>query len=193
MNSALRQLPNALTVGRGFAGFIGGWMLVRSSLASVESDALRLGVIAAAIFILAALTDWLDGWLARAMKAESAIGALLDPIADKMLVGGYLVAYCIISGFDAYLVLPVLVILGRDIAVTSLRFARPSKGALEVTAEAKIKTALQMVITAAPFGMIAIGFRDPALWYHHWIGAVWFLALLTVWSARPYLKAALRG
>lgn len=192
MNSVLQQIPNALTVGRGLAGIIGGWMLVRSSLAGVESDAIRLGLIAAAIFVLAALTDWLDGWLARALKAESALGALLDPIADKVLVGGYLVAYCIISGFDAYLVLPVLVILGRDIAVTGLRFARPSKGTLEVTAEAKIKTALQMVITATPFAMIALGFRDPALWYHYWIGAVWFLALLTVWSARPYIQAALR-
>ena len=192
MNSLLRQLPNALTVGRGLAGVIGGWVLVQSSLAMLESDAVRLGLIAAAIFVLAALTDWLDGWLARAMGAESALGALLDPIADKLLVGGYLVAYCIISGFDAYLVLPVLVILGRDIAVTGLRFARPSKGTLEVTTTAKIKTALQMVITAAPFAMIALGLQDPALWYHYWIGAVWFLALLTVWSARPYIKSAIR-
>ena len=192
MNSLLRQLPNILTIGRGLAGVIGGWVLVQSSLALVESDAVRLGLIAALVFVLAALTDWLDGWLARAMGAESALGALLDPIADKVLVGGYLVAYCIISGFDAYLVLPVIVIVGRDIAITALRFIRPSKGALTVTPSAKIKTALQMVITAAPFVFILIGLKDPALWYHYWIGAVWFLALITVWTARPYILAALQ-
>ena len=192
MNSALRQLPNALTVGRGLAGVIGGWFLVKSSLAMLEADAVRFGLMAALIFVFAALTDWLDGWLARTMGAESALGALLDPIADKVLVGGYLVAYCIISGFDAYLVLPVVVILGRDIAITALRFLRPSKGTLEVTSAAKIKTALQMIITAAPFVLILIGLRDPALWYHYWIGAVWFLALLTVWSARPYIQAAIK-
>lgn len=193
MNSVLRQLPNILTIGRALAGVIGGWVLVQSSLAMLESDAVRLGLIAAAVFVVAALTDWLDGWLARAMGAQSALGALLDPIADKVLVGGYLIAYCVISGFDAYLVLPVIAIIGRDVAITALRFIRPSKGALTVTSTAKIKTALQMVITAAPFVLVMIGMTDLALWYHYWVGAVWFLALLTVWSARPYVLAAFKN
>jgi CDP-diacylglycerol--glycerol-3-phosphate 3-phosphatidyltransferase len=193
MNSVLRQLPNILTIGRALAGVIGGWVLVQSSLAMLESDAVRLGLIAAAVFVVAALTDWLDGWLARAMGAQSALGALLDPIADKVLVGGYLIAYCVISGFDAYLVLPVIAIIGRDAAITALRFIRPSKGALTVTSTAKIKTALQMVITAAPFVLVMIGMTDLALWYHYWVGAVWFLALLTVWSARPYVLAAFKN
>ncbi|WP_439637271.1 CDP-alcohol phosphatidyltransferase family protein [Oceanicaulis sp.] len=191
MNSALRQLPNALTIARAAAGPIGAVLLVQSSQAVVESDAVRLGLLAVLVFISAALTDWLDGWLARRLNAESALGALLDPIADKCLVGGYLIAYCAISGFDAYLVLPVLVIVGRDVAVTALRFLRPSPGTLHVTLMAKTKTALQMVVTAAPFALIIIGLRDPALWYHYWIGAVWFLALLTAWSAWPYIKASL--
>ncbi|EAP91205.1 CDP-diacylglycerol--glycerol-3-phosphate 3-phosphatidyltransferase [Oceanicaulis sp. HTCC2633] len=193
MNSVLRQLPNILTIGRALAGVIGGWVLVQSSLAMLESDAVRLGLIAAAVFVVAALTDWLDGWLARAMGAQSALGALLDPIADKVLVGGYLIAYCVISGFDAYLVLPVIAIIGRDAAITALRFIRPSKAALTVTSTAKIKTALQMVITAAPFVLVMIGMTDLALWYHYWVGAVWFLALLTVWSARPYVLAAFKN
>ncbi|MBG37238.1 MAG: CDP-diacylglycerol--glycerol-3-phosphate 3-phosphatidyltransferase [Oceanicaulis sp.] len=193
MNSVLRQLPNILTIGRALAGMIGGWVLVQSSLAMLESDAVRLGLIAAAVFVVAALTDWLDGWLARAMGAQSALGALLDPIADKVLVGGYLIAYCVISGFDAYLVLPVIAIIGRDAAITALRFILPSKGALTVTSTAKIKTALQMVITAAPFVLVMIGMTDLALWYHYWVGAVWFLALLTVWSARPYVLAAFKN
>tara|TARA_A100001391_G_scaffold160152_1_gene118740 strand:+ start:521 stop:1102 length:582 start_codon:yes stop_codon:yes gene_type:complete len=192
MNSLLRHLPNALTLARALAGPLGALLLVQSSQASVESEAVRLGLLAALIFVVAALTDWLDGWLARLLNAESALGALLDPIADKCLVGAYLIAYCAISGFDAWLVLPVLVILGRDVAVTALRFVRPSAGTLHVTLMAKTKTALQMIITAAPFALIFIGFRDVAVWYHYWIGAVWFLALLTAWSAWPYYRAALR-
>ena len=188
MNSALCQLPNALTIARALAGPFGAVLLVQSSQASVESDAVRLGLLAALVFIAAAMTDW----LARRLNSESALGALLDPIADKCLVGGYLIAYCAISGFDAWLVLPVLVILGRDVAVTALRFVRPSAGTLHVTLMAKTKTALQMIITAAPFALIFIGFRDVAVWYHYWIGAVWFLALLTAWSAWPYYRAALR-
>ena len=113
--------------------------------------------------------------------------------SDKVLVGGYLIAYCVISGFDAYLVLPVIAIIGRDAAITALRFILPSKGALTVTSTAKIKTALQMVITAAPFVLVMIGMTDLALWYHYWVGAVWFLALLTVWSARPYVLAAFKN
>jgi CDP-diacylglycerol--glycerol-3-phosphate 3-phosphatidyltransferase len=192
MNSALRQLPNAITLARALAGPLGAVLLVQSSQAVVESDAVRLGLLAVLVFITAALTDWLDGWLARRLNAESALGALLDPIADKCLVGGYLIAYCAISGFDAYLVLPVLVIVGRDIAITVLRLVRPSPGTLHVTLTAKTKTALQMVITAVPFALILVGFRDIALWYHYWIGAVWFLALLTAWSAWPYVQAALK-
>ena len=57
MNSVLRQLPNILTIGRALAGVIGGWVLVQSSLAMLESDAVRLGLIAAAVFVVAALTD----------------------------------------------------------------------------------------------------------------------------------------
>ena len=193
MNSALRQLPNALTLARALAGPLGAVWLVQSSQAVAESEAVRLGLFSALVFIIAALTDWLDGWLARVLNAESALGALLDPIADKALVGAYLIAFCAISGFDAYLVLPVLVIVGRDVAVTALRFVRPSPGTLHVTLTAKIKTALQMIITAAPFALIAVGFRDVALWYHYWIGAVWFLALLTVWSAWPYFRTASRN
>jgi hypothetical protein len=50
-----------------------------------------------------------------------------------------------------------------------------------------------MVITAAPFVLVMIGMTDLALWYHYWVGAVWFLALLTVWSARPYVLAAFKN
>lgn len=191
MNSVIRQIPNALTIGRGLAGPVGALILLASANAAFEPDAVRLGLIAMAVFVIAALTDGLDGWMARALNAESALGALLDPIADKFLVGGYLVAWVIISGFDGWLLAPAAVILGRDVAVTLLRFVRPSNAILTVTPAAKTKTALQMAVIAAPFALVLLGLRDPAVWYHYWIGAVWFLAILTTWTALPYVRAAL--
>lgn len=191
MNRLIRQLPNLVTLCRGAGGLIGGIILVQSSRAAVEEQALMLGQIAAAIFIISALTDYLDGWLARLLKAESALGALLDPLADKLLVGGYLISYCIISGFDAWLTLPVIVILGRDLAVTYARLAYPSQGTLHVTEMAKYKTAAQMIVVSLPFAFIGLGLTDIGLWYHYWIGGVWFLAVLTAWSAWPYLRSAL--
>jgi len=192
MNSVLGQIPNALTLGRGLAGPVGGYILVLSSQASLESDAIRLGLIAAVIFVIAALTDGLDGWVARRLKAETALGALLDPIADKLLVGGYLIAYCSISGFDGWLVLPIAVILARDLAITALRFMRPGPGVLTVTPSAKLKTAIQMMVVAAPFILVTLNWVSIEVWYHYWIGSVWFLALLTIWSAMPYLSAVIR-
>jgi len=192
MNRLIRQLPNVLTVARGVAGIIGGYVLVQSSGAQTETQAMALGQIAALIFLIAAFTDFLDGWLARSLNAESALGALLDPLADKALVGGYLLSYCIISEYDAWLTLPVIVIIGRDIAVTYARLAKPSQGTLNVTELAKTKTALQMVIAFIPFILFTIGMTDIAVWYHYWIGGVWFLAILTAWSAWPYLRSAWR-
>jgi len=190
MNDLVRQLPNLITILRGVAGAVGGWFLVASSRAEFEYEAARLGLMAASVFMIAAFTDWLDGTLARVLKTESALGALLDPIADKLLVGGYLIAYCVLSGFDLWLTLPVLIILGRDLVITGLRFARPRRGVLTVTWTAKAKTALQMGVVAAPFFMIALGWFPVSIWYHYWIGAVWFLALLTLWSAAPYWNAS---
>ena len=78
------------------------------------------GEIAAVIFIGAALTDWLDGWLARRWEQESAFGAFLDPVADKLMVAAALVL--LVDAFDSSLVtLSAIVIIGREIVVSALR------------------------------------------------------------------------
>lgn len=193
MTPALRQLPNLLTIGRGLAGPAGAWLLLMSASADMEAAALTYGLASGLVLVLAALSDGLDGWLARRLGAESAFGALWDPIADKLLVGAYLVAYLVIARFDTWLLLPVLVIVLRDLVLTGLRLRSAEPAAFAVSPEAKLKTALQMVVVLAPFAIVLAGFRDVAAWFYLWVGAVWFVAVLAIWTALPHLRAARRS
>lgn len=195
-NRPLRHLPNAVTLARMAAGVIGAYCLIISTGQEAERAALAWGVASGAIFVLAALTDWLDGWLARVLDARSALGALLDPIADKVLVGAYLIAFAALSNWMIWLAAPVAVIVGRDVLVTALRFTRPAPATLNVTPDARTKTALAMIMTAAPFALVAIDLATPVslpldAWFFYWVGGVWFIAILTAWTALPYVRGAL--
>jgi len=105
------------------------------------------------LFVTAAATDWVDGYLARAWKQETKLGAMLDPIADKAMV---VIALMVIIGFSswsAWLVLPATVILFREVFVSGLReYLGDTAGTLKVTQLAKWKTALQMTAIAVLFG-----------------------------------------
>jgi cardiolipin synthase len=104
------------------------------------------------LFISAAITDWFDGFLARAWKQESKLGAMLDPIADKAMV---VIALMVIVGYSSmspWLVLPATVILFREVFVSGLReFLGDTAGTLKVTKLAKWKTTAQMVAIAILF------------------------------------------
>jgi CDP-diacylglycerol--glycerol-3-phosphate 3-phosphatidyltransferase len=109
------------------------------------------------LFIGAALTDWIDGHLARSWKQESKFGAMLDPIADKAMV---IIALCVITGLssfgrdvmDPWILLPAAVILFREVFVSGLReFLGTTAGLLKVTKLAKWKTTAQMVAIAVLF------------------------------------------
>lgn len=193
MNNLIHRLPNAITVARGLAGPIGAFMLLESRFVAVtlENTSLSNGYAIASglIFLIAVLSDWLDGWLARRLGHESELGALLDPIADKVLIGSYLVAYVVITNIDLYLAVPVAIIIARDLTITGLRLNSEMPELLAVSMTAKLKTALQMVVTAAPFVLIVAGFQDVSVWYFYWAGCIWALAVITVWTALPYLKA----
>lgn len=193
MRAALVHLPNLITVSRGLAGLVGAWLLVQSARAGIEELAVYYATLSAVILGLAALTDWLDGWLARRLNAQSALGALLDPIADKALTGAYLIAYVYIAGGNPALAIPVALILARDVMVTGLRLAGPrrSTDAYAVTGDAKAKTALTMIVVAIPFVLVAAGFTGIADWFYIWVGGVWLCAAMTVWSAIPYIRSAL--
>ena len=104
------------------------------------------------LFVLAAITDWFDGYLARAWKQESKLGAMLDTIADKAMV---VIALMVIVGYSSmspWLVLPATFILFREVFVSGLReFLGDTAGTLKVTPLAKWKTTLQMVAIAVLF------------------------------------------
>jgi len=104
------------------------------------------------LFMVAATTDWLDGYLARAWKQESKFGAMLDPIADKAMVVIALLVICGFSGMDPWILLPATLIMFRETFVSGLReFLGDTAGTLKVTRLAKWKTAAQMTAIAVLF------------------------------------------
>ncbi|MDK3072228.1 CDP-diacylglycerol--glycerol-3-phosphate 3-phosphatidyltransferase [Sedimentitalea sp. JM2-8] len=124
------------------------------------------------LFVTASVTDWIDGYLARTLKQETKLGAMLDPIADKAMV---IIALMVIVGYSSmspWLVLPATMILFREVFVSGLReYLGDTAGTLKVTQLAKWKTTLQMVAIAVLFaqgifehylGMSAWG-MDPQL------------------------------
>lgn len=108
--------------------------------------------LALSLFVSAAVTDWFDGYLARAWKQESKFGAMMDPIADKAMVVIALVIITGYSGMNPWLILPVTAILFREVFVSGLReFLGAKAGLLKVTKLAKWKTTAQMVAIAVLF------------------------------------------
>ncbi|WP_103332277.1 CDP-diacylglycerol--glycerol-3-phosphate 3-phosphatidyltransferase [Pseudotabrizicola formosa] len=104
------------------------------------------------LFIVAAVTDWFDGYIARRWQQESKFGAMLDPIADKAMVVIALVIITGYSGMNPWLILPVTLILFREVFVSGLReFLAEKAGLLKVTKLAKWKTTAQMVAIAVLF------------------------------------------
>lgn len=147
--------------------------------------------IACVLFSLAALTDILDGYLARVMASESRFGRVLDPIADKLLVGSVLL---ILAGRDAIggvVLIPAIVILCREILVSGLReHLAELKVPLPVSRLAKWKTALQMIAIA----FLIVGNSGPAAVPVTMIGEIglWIAAALTLVTGWDYLVAAQR-
>ncbi|MCX7566888.1 CDP-diacylglycerol--glycerol-3-phosphate 3-phosphatidyltransferase [Sulfitobacter sp. F26169L] len=139
------NLPNILTVLRLLAAPAVAVMFLYFTRPYADWFALLL-------FVSAAVTDWFDGYLARAWKQETKLGTMLDPIADKAMV---VIALMVIIGFSSWspwLVLPATVILFREVFVSGLReYLGDTAGTLKVTKLAKWKTALQMTAIAVLF------------------------------------------
>jgi CDP-diacylglycerol--glycerol-3-phosphate 3-phosphatidyltransferase len=129
------NIPNLLTMTR--------IVMIPVCLAFLGEDTPRAGFWAAIVFTLAALTDLVDGWLARKMNIVSVLGKLLDPLADKLIVMACLVWMVPMGRIPAWV---VVLLLGRDIAVTGLRSVAASEGVVIAAGEeGKAKTALQMI------------------------------------------------
>jgi cardiolipin synthase (CMP-forming) len=180
-----RNIPNLLTWLRIlliplFVGTLylpGDWVSERTS-----------NVVAMGIFIAAAVTDWLDGYLARRLNQLSAFGAFLDPVADKLMVAAALIVLVEFGRVDAVI---AVIIIGREITISALREWMAKMGeskSVAVSLLGKLKTVAQMV--AIPF-----------LLYYNQLGPIdcqrvgtwliWISAVLTLWSMVYYLKMAL--
>jgi CDP-diacylglycerol--glycerol-3-phosphate 3-phosphatidyltransferase len=146
-------------------------------------------LLATVLFVLFALTDWADGWLARRLNMTSSFGAFLDPVADKFLVCAALLVLVHLNRLHALI---ALVIIGREIAISALREWMAQIGASRSVAVhmlGKVKTVVQMV--AIPFLLFhgrLFGLIDTHFW-----GTVliWIAAVLTIWSMVYYLQKAL--
>jgi CDP-diacylglycerol--glycerol-3-phosphate 3-phosphatidyltransferase len=218
----LKHLPNLLTLLRLILAPVVAWavwqayaMPVEAASATPENfDAELAGaqiwaVAAAILFVFAALTDYLDGIAARALKVDSKFGRMLDPIADKALVGLPLIAISLVAWRAQWPLAPVIiaataVIVLRDLLISVLRLtARDGEGA-RVSQLAKWKTAIELIavglpilLAAAPSIVRVLGLGETfavsteITWL--WVGLLSLAALLSAITALQYLTAKSRS
>lgn len=188
-SSKILNLPNILTMMR-----IAAIPLLAALLMSPSKES---GFWAAAVFALASITDWLDGYLARRMGIVTVFGKFLDPIADKLIV---MAALVMILPFERVPAWMVLVILGREMIITGLRGIASSEGiVIQASDLGKFKTIFQIV---AILGLILhydynwfFGMAHPLLTVNmHNIGMfyLWIATILTIWSGVDYLARFIR-
>ncbi len=179
----LFSLPNFLTLLRIVA------ILPIVGLFYVDGDWARW--TAFGLFAVAGITDFFDGYLARATGQVSKLGRFLDPIADKLLIAAVILMLVASGGLSGLAVLPGLVILIREITVSGLReFLAELRVGMPVSGLAKWKTTIQMLA----LGFLIVGGAGPAVLPTVLIGEVlmWIAALLTVITGFDYLRAGLK-
>ncbi|MEQ1695026.1 MAG: CDP-diacylglycerol--glycerol-3-phosphate 3-phosphatidyltransferase [Hyphomicrobiaceae bacterium] len=180
------SLPNILTYGR-----IAAVPALVAVLYFMQDDTGHW--IAFGLFCAAGITDWLDGYLARMWEQQSTLGRMLDPIADKLLVGAVLLMLVYDRTIDGLAIFAGVIILSREILVSGLReFLAELNVKILVSRLAKWKTALQMIALGA---LLAGPAAERAL---HLPGIVtagivllWIAAILTIWTGYDYIKAGI--
>lgn len=181
----LTSLPNILTYGR-----IAAVPVLVACLYFFTGNEARWAAFA--IFVAASFTDWLDGYLARIWEQQSSLGRMLDPIADKLLVGAVLLMLVYDKTIDGLTVWAAVIVLSREILVSGLReFLAELNVKVHVTQLAKWKTAFQFislaVLLAGPAGdKIVPGITEAG------VVLFWIAALLTLLTGYDYLKAGIR-
>jgi len=181
-------LPNALTILRIVLVPVFAVAFV------MPGDAARL--VAFGVFVIAGVSDWLDGFAARKLKAGSDFGRMLDPIADKVLVAAAIVGLVAVG--QVGVALPGGLILFREFSVSALRETLAPKGLrLPVTVLAKWKTTLQLIALAALMFMGAWSWwgvpcapETQATAGRIALGLLWLAAAVTVWTGAEYALAA---
>ncbi|MEK9671131.1 MAG: CDP-diacylglycerol--glycerol-3-phosphate 3-phosphatidyltransferase [Rhodospirillaceae bacterium] len=182
----LIQLPNILTMSR-----IVAIPVVVCLMLFVEAP--MGNWLAFAVYTYAAITDFLDGYLARAWEQQSSLGQFLDPIADKLLVAALLLTLVGVDRFGGPHILPAAVILCREILVSGLReYLATAQVRMPVSVLAKWKTTLQILA----LGFLIVGPAGPQFWVlsttEVGLWGLWIAALLTLVTGLDYLLAGLR-
>jgi len=178
------NLPNLLTYGRIAA--------VPALVACFFLSGDIANWLAFAIFIFAAVTDFLDGYLARAWAQQSSLGRMLDPIADKLLVAAALIMLAANQTIAGWSLWAGVIILSREILVSGLReYLAELDVSVPVTRLSKYKTTLQMIaigfLLAGPAGDKLFGATTAI-----GLTLLWISALLTLYTGYDYLRAGLR-
>lgn len=217
----MKHLPNALTLLRLVLAPVVAWFFIEgSSVAMIPAqDVTRHGelvaynlTVAAVLFIVAALTDLFDGMIARAFDAHSKFGRLIDPIADKAIVGLPLIAIvgAMWSGHHSLWPMAAFataVIVIRDVSMTLIRLSAPDGEGAPVSSLAKIKTALELIVVGSALGgsalvahlqvqdsigdtgfLVISSYVEPLEWV--WLLALLVTAALSAWTAWQYLRPA---
>ena len=143
-------------------------------------------IAAAALFAIAGATDWLDGYLARKWSQTSALGAMFDPIADKLQVGLTLAVLLWLGACPGWHAAAALAILGREVLVSGLREAMAEMGARRIPSSfaAKAKTTAQM----AALTLLLLGVAGPEGTVMAGLALLWLAAALSLWTGWAYLK-----
>lgn len=179
----IKSIPNILTISRIIViPLIIGSFYIEKSLVSW---------VAASLFVLASITDFLDGYLARAWSVQSSFGRFLDPIADKLLVVSVILMLVYSDTIVGWQIFPAIAIVCREILVSGLReFLAELNVSIPVSRLGKIKTAFQMLALFAL--LLVIGNED--MQYATIIGevAIWIAAILTTITGYAYLQAGLK-
>ncbi|MDC0880475.1 CDP-diacylglycerol--glycerol-3-phosphate 3-phosphatidyltransferase [Hellea sp.] len=200
-NYIFSRIPNILTVSRillipiiitGLIGFRFGF------------DGLSNKTLIYFCLLYAFISDFLDGYLARRWKLESGFGRMIDPIADKLLVAGCLISYCIISQGDMLVLIPAIMIIFRDILVSGVREHASNSGILmPPTKLAKWKTGVEFlaIIVLASFvanyNFVAVGDLSEKLDFLTITGSIgiislWISAVLSLWTGAIYFKHGIK-
>lgn len=177
-------LPNLLTYGRIAA--------VPALVGCFYLEGYWANWLALTIFLAASFTDFLDGYLARAWQQQSALGRMLDPIADKLLVAAALLMLAAAGTIGGWSLIAAVIILSREVLVSGLReFLAGLRVSVPVTQLAKWKTTLQM----AAIGFLLAGpAGDQIFWGTTLVGLtlLWISAILTLYTGWDYFRAGIR-
>jgi CDP-diacylglycerol---glycerol-3-phosphate 3-phosphatidyltransferase len=179
------NVPNLLTLARIF--------LVPVFLFALLTRVPIGSQIAAAVFVVAAITDGVDGYLARKNKEITRLGQFLDPLADKLLISAALIALVELKQLSTWV---TLVIIGREMAVTGLRSIAAAEGVIIAAGSwGKAKTVLQIIFVVDAILLNAL----PQTWWLRTLAALlfqpalWLAVALTIWSGVDYLVGYYRG